>query len=159
MKTYKLFFSFAFILFTVTSLFAQSVKKETIKVNGECGMCKKKIEKAAIANGAALASWNADTKILQVSYNPKKTSSDKIQKAIAAVGYDTEKYTAADDAYDSLDECCKYDRKEVKDSINAGNEKKCCDMDKCGKEKDACKDMAGCKDKDMKCCKHENHKN
>ncbi|MGE5107185.1 MAG: cation transporter [Sphingobacteriales bacterium] len=159
MKTYKLFFSFVFVFFSMTSLFAQTVKKETIKVNGECGMCKKKIEKAAKANGAALANWNADTKILQVSYNPGKTSSDKIQKAIADAGYDTEKYSATDDAYNQLDECCKYDRKQVKETAKAGDEKKCCDMDKCGKEKDACKDMACCKDKEMKCCKQEEHNN
>ena len=159
MKTHKLFFSFVLVFISVSSIFAQIVKKETIKVNGECGMCKKKIEKAAKANGAALANWNADTKILQVSYNPKKTSSGKIQKAIAAVGYDTEKYAATDDAYDQLDECCKYDRKGVSATAKAGDEKKCCDMEKCGKEKDACKDMTCCKDKEMKCCKHEDHKN
>lgn len=147
MKTYQLFFSFAFLLFSVTSLFAQT-KKETIKVNGECGMCKKKIEKAAKANGATLASWSPATKVLQVSYNPKQTSSEKIQKAIAAAGYDTEKYTATDDAYNNLDECCQYKRKDV---TKAGDEKKCCDIEKCSKE--ACKDMTGCKDKDMKCCK------
>ena len=158
MKTYKLFFSFAFVLFSVTSLFAQT-KKETIKVNGECGMCKKKIEKAAKASGADIASWSPETKILKVSYNPKKTSSDNIQKAVAGVGYDTEKYAAADDAYDQLDECCKYDRKGVNATAKAGDEKKCCDMEKCGKDKDACKDMASCKAKDMKCCKHEDHKN
>ena len=111
-------------------------------------MCKKKIEKAAKANGASLASWSPDSKILKVSYNSKQTSSDKIQKAIAAAGYDTEKYTATDAAYNELDECCQYKRNEATKAVD---EKKCCDMEKCSKE--ACKDMAGCKDKEMKCCK------
>lgn len=150
MKTYKLFSAFVFTLFISTALFAQT-KKETIKVNGECGMCKKKIEKAAKANGAITASWSPETKILQVSYNTRQTSSDKIQKAIAAVGYDTEKYTAADEAYNSLDECCKYERK----TPTTADDKKCCKEENCGKTADACKDKDCCKDKAMNCCKKD----
>lgn len=144
MKTYKLFPAFVFALFISTAIFAQTTK-EAIKVNGECGMCKKKIEKAAKASGATVASWSPDTKVLQVSYNAKKTSSDKIQKAIAAVGYDTEKYAATEEAYNNLDECCKYERK-----TSTTNNDKCCDMEKCSKEN--CKDMNCCKDKDKSCC-------
>lgn len=144
MKTYKLIPAFVFALLISTALFAQTTK-ETIKVNGECGMCKKKIEKAAKASGATVASWSPETKVLQVSYSTKKTSSDKIQKAIAAVGYDTEKYTATEEAYNNLDECCKYERKTA-----AATNEKCCNMEKCSKEN--CKDMDCCKDKDKNCC-------
>ncbi len=95
------------------SLSAQNVKKESIKVWGNCSSCKKHIEKAAIENGAASAQWNITTKILLISYNPSKTSEESIQKGIAAVGYDTEKYKGDDKAYAALDECCQYDRKQT----------------------------------------------
>lgn len=153
MKTYKQFFTFAFLFFISTALFAQT-KNDTIKVNGECGMCKKKIEKAAKASGAASASWSPETKILLVSYNAKNTTSDKIQKAIAGVGYDTEKYKASDDAYNALDECCKYERKVV---TATADDKKCCGDENCCKNAEACKDKDCCKDKQVckekGCCK------
>ena len=39
-----------------------------------------------------------------------KTNLDKIETAIAAIGYDTEHKTATNASYDALHECCKYDR-------------------------------------------------
>lgn len=91
--------------------FAQTnVKSETIKVNGNCGTCKKSIERSALAAGARLANWNKQTKFLQINYDPAVTNSAKIQSAIAAVGYDTEDYNASDSAYNTLDDCCQYDR-------------------------------------------------
>jgi len=41
-------------------------------------------------------------------YNPMKVKSDDIQKRLAAVGHDTQKYKATDKAYNSLPGCCKY---------------------------------------------------
>ncbi len=95
------------------SLSAQNVKKESVKVWGNCSSCKKHIEKAAMDNGATSAQWNMTTKILVVSYNPSKTSDESIQKGVAAAGYDTEKYKGDDKAYAALDECCQYDRKQA----------------------------------------------
>jgi periplasmic mercuric ion binding protein len=93
------------------SVFAQSSKTETIKVLGNCGTCKKHIEKAALTDGVSKAVWDTKTKILTVSYDPAKISNDAIQKNVAAVGYDTEKYKGDDKAYDKLDDCCQYERK------------------------------------------------
>lgn len=92
-----------------------TVKSETIKVNGNCGTCKKSIERSALAAGATLANWNKQTKFLQINYDPAVTNSAKIQSAIAAVGYDTEDYKASDSAYSTLDDCCQYDRIALKD--------------------------------------------
>ena len=155
MKTVKFLIPFAAMLFVVNFSFAQksSTKKEDIKVWGECGMCKKTIETAAKKAGASSASWDTETKILTVAYSTTKTNNIKIQQSVAKSGYDTEKFTADQNAYDNLHECCKYERKETK----ATDDKKCCDMEKCGKDKDACKDMACCKEKDAKCCKKEGH--
>lgn len=87
-----------------------SSKTQTIKVSGKCEMCKSTIEKAAKMDGVSKADWNKDTKVLTLAYNPSKVTSDAVQKSIAAVGYDTEKFKAADAAYKSLPSCCQYDR-------------------------------------------------
>ena len=116
MKTQSIILSFVFIIATVFTASAQkkadpTAKKETFKVWGECGMCKKTIEKAAKSSGATTANWDVDSKKLTVTYSTDKTSNQKIQEAIAAAGYDTRDLVADNNAYDKLDECCKYDRK------------------------------------------------
>jgi len=88
-----------------------SVKTETIKVWGNCNTCKTHIEKAAKTEGVSKASWDKDSKLLTLAYDPSKVKSDDIQKKIAAVGYDTEKFKGDDKAYAKLDACCQYDRK------------------------------------------------
>lgn len=100
-------------LFLANSAFAQTkgVKKETIKVWGNCGMCKAKIEKAAKTAGAVKANWNEETGELQVQYKEAVTSSQKMQAAIGKVGYDTQDVTADDAAYKKLHSCCQYTRK------------------------------------------------
>ena len=89
--------------------FAQ-LKTEKIKVAGECGTCKKKIETAAKSAGATYASWSADTKQLSVKYNAKTSNTAKIEQAVAKAGYDTPDYKATDAAYKKLDACCQYER-------------------------------------------------
>lgn len=115
MKTPSVLLSFLFIILASFTASAQKsvTKKETFKVYGECGMCKKTIEKAAKDSGATAANWNEETKQLTVTYKTGKTSNEKIQQAIAAAGYDTRDLTADNAAYDKLHECCKYERKEA----------------------------------------------
>lgn len=112
MKTLSLFAALLFSIFTINTSTAQTTQTETIKVWGNCGMCKTTIEKAAKSAGAKKADWNEDSKELKVTYAVKKTSSAKIQDAIAKAGYDTQDYTAVKSAYDNLHGCCKYERKE-----------------------------------------------
>lgn len=137
MKTQTIFLS---VIFSFISLFAIAQKttvdkSEEIKVWGNCGMCKSTIEKSAKTAGATYALWNEDTKMLKVKYPAAKTSGAKIQEKIAAAGYDTKDFTASDEAYNNLHECCKYDRKE---SAAVKHDKDCC-KDKCTKDaKDCC---------------------
>jgi mercuric ion binding protein len=88
-----------------------STKTETIKVWGNCNTCKAHIEKAAKTDGVSKAKWDKDLKMLTLVYDPSKVKSEDIQKKIAAVGYDTEKFKGDDKAYAKLDACCQYDRK------------------------------------------------
>jgi len=96
---------------TDTKMNMSSTKTETIKVLGECETCQASIEKASKVDGVSKASWDKTTKLLTLVYDPSKVKSDDIQKKIAAVGYDTEKYKADDKAYAKLYSCCKYERK------------------------------------------------
>jgi periplasmic mercuric ion binding protein len=159
MKTQKIFVTLFCILFCSVATFAQKTetKKESIKVWGNCDMCKKNIESAAKNAGAISASWNTESKILSLAYNSGKSSGEKIQKAIAAAGYDTRDFTASDDAYNKLHFCCQYDRK-ASDTTNA-NSTACCDTDKCGKDASCCKDSACCEGKeackDSSACKEK----
>lgn len=109
MKTIKLLFVCLLSLVT-GSLFAKE-KTDSFTVYGNCGMCKSRIEKAVKEDGVTAAAWNKDTKILTVTYDASKTNIEAIQKKIAAVGHDTELFSAPDKVYDKLHGCCKYERK------------------------------------------------
>lgn len=120
MKTLKLFIPALFgVLFSVTvsaqtqdhsKMNMASSKTETIKVWGNCDMCKARIEKTVTAEGATKADWNTKTKMLAVTFDPSKTNVDAMSKKLAAAGHDTEKYKADDKAYDALPACCHYPR-------------------------------------------------
>jgi periplasmic mercuric ion binding protein len=116
MKTMRLFLAVMLAVFVSMNMTAQTAAKtgknktETIKVLGNCSMCKDRIEKAAKDEGAETASWDAKTNLLTVSYNPAKTSNDALAKKMASVGHDAGKYKADDKVYNALPGCCKYDR-------------------------------------------------
>ncbi|MFA5556798.1 MAG: heavy-metal-associated domain-containing protein [Flavobacteriaceae bacterium] len=87
--------------------------KYDIEVNGNCEMCKKRIEKAAYSvKGVKSAQWHADHKDIHLVIDENKTSIDQIHQAIANVGHDTDKVRAKDEDYEKLHHCCMYERKE-----------------------------------------------
>lgn len=119
MKNIVSILSFIAILICSNALTAQTVKStqksvappvtETLKVSGVCGMCKKRIEKAAFGvKGIESAKWDAKTQLLTVSFDSKKTTKEAIAKRIAAAGHDVEMVKAADKSYAKLPECCQY---------------------------------------------------
>jgi len=110
MKTRILSFVMVLGLSTL-SLLAQSVKTEKFEVAGNCGMCKTRIEKAANSvEGVSSATWDKETKMLEVAFDSEKSDLHNIHLAVAKVGHDTKMHKAADDVYDELPGCCKYDR-------------------------------------------------
>lgn len=114
----KHFRQFAFLLiatFAFSAIHAQSSDvSDSLLVNGNCGMCKKNIEKSAMAAGATYAFWDKKTKVLNVKFDPSKTNQAQIENKIAEKGYDTENVKASDEAYKKLEECCQYERKDMK---------------------------------------------
>ena len=87
-----------------------STKTETLKVSGNCDLCKARIEKAAKLDGVSKAEWNTESNILALTFDPAKTNMDQISKKIAAVGHDNKKVKADNKAYNALPGCCKYER-------------------------------------------------
>lgn len=103
------------ILFLLSfSLSFSQTKTDAFFVDGVCGMCKDRIERSCIkVKGIRLADWNLENREIKVIYNAKKISIDEIHKFIASIGHDTKKEKAPDEAYNSLDMCCKYRDEEV----------------------------------------------
>lgn len=82
----------------------------TFGVRGNCGMCKKTIEKAANGvEGVIAATWDIDLKKIDVNYDDTKTDLMVIHNAIAATGYDTDQVSGSEEAYKELPSCCQYD--------------------------------------------------
>jgi mercuric ion binding protein len=89
---------------------AMAMANISFGVRGNCGMCKKTIEKGANSlDGVSKAIWNVDKKKIDVSFDDSKTDEMAIHHAIAASGYDTEKVSANTEAYSGLPGCCQYD--------------------------------------------------
>ena len=85
---------------------AKSVVKE-FKVEGQCGDCKERIEKALDLQGISFATWDVDSKMLTVRFNDKRYTEDQIHKIISDLGYATEKVAANKTAENKLPKCCR----------------------------------------------------
>ncbi len=90
---------------------AATEQTETFKVLGNCDMCKRTIEKAALDTGASQATWDMDAHLLTITFDPAKISVEAVQKAVAQVGYDNAGFKAPDTVYKRLHACCRYNRK------------------------------------------------
>lgn len=85
--------------------------KYSFHVQGNCEMCKKRIEKAALnVLGVKSANWHLDSGALYIILNEKKTHIDSVHISVANVGHDTEGMKASDEAYARLHSCCRYTR-------------------------------------------------
>jgi len=85
-----------------------STIKDSIKVLGNCGSCKARIEKAVKkVKGITDAQWDASTKKLVYSFKGTVKKED-VSNAVIAVGHDTEFGKADDKIYNKLPACCKY---------------------------------------------------
>ena len=102
-------------VFMAMNLSAQDKNaKGSLEVDGVCGMCKARIEKAAIKlTGVKSVQWSVESHELKVIYDARKTNLDSIAKQVANVGHDTKKFMAPDAAYNAVNPCCKYRDEEV----------------------------------------------
>ena len=118
------------IVVSTTSGFAQikNPKTETVKIFGNCDICKTSIEKAGSLKNVAIVNWNKDSKMAEITFDSKKTNRNEILKRIALAGYDSDEYLAPDSAYAQLAECCRYERLKKEPVIAMDNTKMQMDM-------------------------------
>ena len=113
MKTIKYI---TMMILVFTSIISYSQSKNTLstdtsitfKVYGACIQCKNRIEAAVKEKGVKNASWNIESKILTLTYNPSQSSLEKIQNRIISAGHDLENKKSKDNVYTELPACCHY---------------------------------------------------
>ena len=121
MKIIIFIFSLLMISFSTQS---QEVKKKknakvSFEVDGICGMCKKRIETAALkSKGVKYAIWSVKTHQLNLIMDERKTDIAAIQSNILkvghdVVGFDAQKIEATIEAYNTVHPCCKYRDEEI----------------------------------------------
>lgn len=119
----KIIFTLSLILIAF-SVQSQDVKKKknakvTFEVDGICGMCKARIETAALkTKGVKFAVWSTKTHQLSLIMDERKTNLTTVQKNILKVGHDVvgldaKKLAATEEAYNSVHPCCKYRDEEI----------------------------------------------
>lgn len=114
MKKIVFVLSLLLVGFTTQAQKKKKNAKVTIEVDGICGMCKKRIETAALkTKGVKFASWNVKTHSLNLILDERKTTVKTVQKSIAAVGHDSKGVKATEKAYNSVHPCCKYRDEEI----------------------------------------------
>ena len=88
--------------------------KVVVEVDGICGMCKTRIETAALkTKGVKFAAWSVKTHQLSLILDERKTTLKTVQKKIAEVGHDSKGVKATEKAYNSVHPCCKYRDEEI----------------------------------------------
>jgi mercuric ion binding protein len=111
MKTLKTIASSLLIMIVMvvsTEKANAQVAEIKIKTSATCEMCKETIEKnLAFEKGVKKSVVDVDTKVVTVTYNPEKTTPEKIRIAISKIGYDADDVPADTKAYKKLDDCCK----------------------------------------------------
>jgi periplasmic mercuric ion binding protein len=113
MKTQKSFFISMFVmafLFASVNVMCQSKSKFVqveIKTTAQCGMCKDRIEGAfAYEKGVKKSELNLTNKVVTVTYDPNKTTPDKLRQMLSNLGYDADGVLADPVAYKALPKCC-----------------------------------------------------
>lgn len=103
----KVLATIATILFPIALWAAEQTV--VVDVNGNCNMCRKKIEKAAKSvSGVDDASWDKKAKKLTIEFDDAVTNKDKVVAAVLKAGYDADGKMATDEAYNTLPDCCRY---------------------------------------------------
>ncbi len=85
----------------------------TVRIDGDCPMCEKTIERVGLVKGESSVDWDVDAKTAVITFDTTRTDLDAILKRVALAGYDNALYLAPEAAYKQLPGCCQYDRRLV----------------------------------------------
>lgn len=89
---------------------AKNIVSDTFTVYGNCGMCKRTIEKSASIKGVKSVDWSVESNLISITYDASVVNLETIKKATALSGYDTVDCRATNEAYNKLHGCCQYER-------------------------------------------------
>ncbi len=96
-------------ILVLTTFNLNSQNRDTINVNGACGMCKERIENAALnIIGVFSAVWDVETHLLTVEVDSILYNDNELHTKMASIGHDTDKIKASDEIYNNLHGCCQY---------------------------------------------------
>jgi outer membrane receptor for ferrienterochelin and colicins len=100
--------------FLVITLNAQIKHATTVvvKVKGSCEMCTARIEKAGSFKKISKTKYSLENQEATITFDSTQTNLNIILQKIAEVGHDNEMYSATDEVYENLPNCCHYARKE-----------------------------------------------
>ncbi|MDP5170738.1 MAG: heavy-metal-associated domain-containing protein [Bacteroidia bacterium] len=111
--TTRIFLVYCLLAISGATLRAQDalpkIVETSFKVSGVCGECKERIETTLDTKGVKFASWNQDTQMLTLAFQPKKITEEKIHNLLTEAGHATEKAEANPVAYQNLPGCCQYE--------------------------------------------------
>ncbi|MCW3086316.1 MAG: hypothetical protein JWP12_3682 [Bacteroidetes bacterium] len=97
-----------FVLFAASAKAQNNTAELKIKTSATCEMCKATIEKyMAFEKGVKKSELDVASKILTVTYNPQKTTPEKLRIAVSKSGYDADDVKADPKAFAKLEECCR----------------------------------------------------
>jgi copper chaperone CopZ len=108
--SYLIFACFVSMLCLSCDAQIKNASVSNVRVYGNCGMCKKRIEKAGNQSGIAQVKWDTDAEMAQITYDGSKTTPEDVLKRIAAAGHDSDQFRADKKVYDALHACCQYAR-------------------------------------------------
>lgn len=92
--------------------FSEEPKVVKVKTSAICEMCKARIEKnLGFSKGVKDANLDLNDKVVTVTFDPGKTTEEKILQTISKTGYDANLVPADPKGYDKLPSCCKKDSK------------------------------------------------
>lgn len=88
----------------------KNARTETVRINGNCGMCEATIEEAGLQKGLSEVDWDKVSRDAVITYDSTRTNADAVLRRIAEAGYDNQAYLAPEAVYDKLPMCCHYER-------------------------------------------------
>ncbi|HAD21842.1 MAG TPA: ATPase [Opitutae bacterium] len=108
LHTMRIFLLVSLLFLSIPSFGQGKAAEVSFAVEGVCGMCETRIEKAFDLPGILNADWDLATTELTIAYKRKKFTEKQLWQIAANAGHDTDLIKASDEAYAGLHGCCKY---------------------------------------------------
>ena len=100
---------FFFPILNLAQLSQKKIVASQFRVEGNCEICKKTIEKAALSvRGVKMAIWDIPSNKISLLYDRRKVEVKTIHNFIAKSGYSTTEVKAKEEDYNKLPLCCQY---------------------------------------------------